>query len=69
MHQILICLFTFDVQFFCLSAAQNGPPAGCQPARGKFCAADKQENCASKVNKLTFGYKANFQETAREVKG
>jgi len=30
-----------------LSAVQNVPPAGC----GAFCTADKQKNCASKMNK------------------
>ena len=39
MHQILICSFTFDAQFFCSSAEQNAPPAGCPPAGGAFCPA------------------------------
>ena len=33
-----------------------------------FCAADKQKNCASEVNELTFRCTANFQETAQELK-
>ena len=42
---------------------------GGQPAGGTFCAADKQKNHASKVNKLTFGYMAYLQEMAQGVKG
>ena len=46
----LVC---FDAQFFCLSAAQNAPLAGCPPAGGAFCAADKQKICAtSKLSKI-----------------
>jgi len=51
MHQILIRLFTFDAQFFRLSAAQDAP---CPPVHGAFCAADERISCASKVNELTF---------------
>jgi len=65
MHQIMICLFIFDAQFFCLSAVQNAP----QPAGGTFCTTDKQKNCASKVNQLAFGYMAVLQETAQARKG
>jgi hypothetical protein len=54
MHQILIRLFTFDAQFFRLSAEQNAP---CPLVHGAFCAADKRINCASKVNELTFSKK------------
>ena len=50
--QLTICLFTFSARFFCLSAAQNAPPAGGRPAGGAFCAADKQKKRAEKVNKL-----------------
>ena len=45
--QAKVSSFTFDAQFFCLSAAQNAPPAGGQPAGGAFCAADKQKNGTS----------------------
>ena len=45
--------------------AQNAPLTGGQPAGGAFCAAGKQKNCASKVNKLIFGYTANFKESAQ----
>ena len=69
MQQILIRLLTFDAQFFCLSAAQNAPPAGGQPAGGAFCDADKRKNCTSKVNKLAFGYVTYFNETMQELKG
>ena len=69
MLQILMCLFTFDAHFFYLSAAQNVPLAGGQPAGGAFCAADKQKNCASKVNKLAFSYTTDFKERTQEVKG
>ena len=44
-------LVNFFRPLFCLSAAQNAPPAGEQPAGDAFCAADKQTNCASKENK------------------
>ena len=44
-------LFTFSVHFFCLSAAQNAPPAGRPPAGGAFCAANKQKKCAEKGKK------------------
>ena len=58
------------VYFLCtisLSAAQNAPPAGGQPAGGAFRAADKQRNCALKVNKhnyqnLMHRLKSYFQE-------
>jgi hypothetical protein len=46
-----VSLFTFDAQFFSLSATQNVPPAGREPAGGTFCAEGKQKNCASKINK------------------
>ena len=55
-------LFTFDEQFFCLSAAQNAPPAGGQPAGGAFCASDKQNNFASKVNNLMHRLENDFRE-------
>ena len=62
-------VYYIDARFFRSSATQNAPPAGGQPAGGAFCGADKQKNCASKVNKLIFGCicTANFQETAQEV--
>jgi len=55
----MVCLFAFDARFFCLSAAQNAPPVGCPLAGGTFCAAGNEKNGASKVNKLTFGYKSS----------
>ena len=69
MHQTSIRLLAFDARFFCLSATQKAPPVGGQHAGGAFWAADKRKNRASKVNKLTFGYTANFQDATREVKG
>ena len=35
-----LLMFTFDAQFFCLSAEQNAPPANCLPAGGAFFSAD-----------------------------
>ena len=46
-----VSLFTFDARFFCSSTAQNAPPACVRLAGGAFCAADKQKNRTSKVNK------------------
>ena len=44
-------LLTFSARFFCLSAAQNEPPAGRPSAGGAFYAAGKQKKRTEKVNK------------------
>jgi len=61
--RLIICLLTFSADFFCLSAAQNAPPAGGRPDGGAFCAADKQKKCAEKVNKLGTVTVQHFYET------
>jgi hypothetical protein len=52
-HKMIICLFTFSARLSCLSAAQNAPLAGGQPAGSAPYTADKQEKRAEKVNKLS----------------
>ena len=57
------------VFFWCaifLFVAQNEPPAGGQPTGGTFCAT--VNIVEHKVNKLTFGYTANFQEMVQKIK-
>ena len=48
MHQIWLCLFTFDARFFCLSAAQNAPLSGIQPAGGAFVSQTEKLRIKSK---------------------